>query len=214
MKALGIEEYHIEIGHLGVVREVLTVLGLDERAASFVVSRLPNLSKRGFDRDELDRRVKELYMMDSHGDGGVGQASGQSPEGTQDGELLLQVLDQLDDSKAQQLITSVMAAIDFQPPDDSSLEPFIARIISKVRRQALAPTILQALDLLERFIAIKGPIPASLDQALDWNVRGERKDVNNILTFGKALEVGQTDRYKEGCIRRQAWNYLMGETAI
>ena len=55
--------------------------------------------------------------------------------------------------------------------------------------------------------------PACLDQALDWNLRGDREDVNNILTFGKALEVGQTDRYKEGRIRREAWNYLMGETA-
>ena len=55
--------------------------------------------------------------------------------------------------------------------------------------------------------------PASLDQALDWNVRGEKEDVNNILTFGRSLEVGQSDRYKEGRIRKEAWDYLMGEAA-
>ncbi len=56
--------------------------------------------------------------------------------------------------------------------------------------------------------------PANLDQSLDWNVRGQREDVNNILTFGRSLEVGQTDRYKEGRIRRETWSYLMGKPAV
>jgi hypothetical protein len=53
--------------------------------------------------------------------------------------------------------------------------------------------------------------PQALNQPLNWGGRDKGEDINNILAFSNPLGVSQSDHYKERTIRRQCWNYLMGE---
>lgn len=53
--------------------------------------------------------------------------------------------------------------------------------------------------------------PDALNRPTDWNSRDGAEDAHNILTFGNPLGVSQSDHYKERTIRRQCWNYLMGQ---
>ena len=49
------------------------------------------------------------------------------------------------------------------------------------------------------------------DAPTDWNNRDKAADPKNILTFGNPIGVSQSDHYKERTIRRQVWDYLVGE---
>ena len=52
--------------------------------------------------------------------------------------------------------------------------------------------------------------PECMNRPKDWNLRGQSEDPGNILAFGNPLQVGQSDHYKERRIRRQVWEYLIG----
>ena len=52
--------------------------------------------------------------------------------------------------------------------------------------------------------------PDCMNRPRDWNLRGQSKDANNLLSFGNPIGVSQSDHYKERKIRRQAWDYLCG----
>ena len=49
------------------------------------------------------------------------------------------------------------------------------------------------------------------DVPTDRNNRDRATDPKNILTFGNPIGVSQSDHYKERAIRRQVWDYLVGE---
>ncbi len=135
LREAGVPGFRVRIGHIGLIRKVLTRLGLTERTQGLLVWSLERMRTRGAEavRERLDGALDELPF---------------------DAALL----EGLDDDQARALLLHSLRAIGVnlrfgtRPP-----EAIVGRLVRKLRREDPQPQIERALALLERLCLIQGP---------------------------------------------------------
>lgn len=134
LEAIGLRSYRITLGHIGVVRQLLTQLGLEERTQGILIWNLERLRTKGV--AALRERLDELHISR-----------------TDDAALLAG----MDDEHASRLLLHTMQEIEVslslgtRPPAE-----IVQRLVRKLRRGDPLPRIERALDLLVRLTALHG----------------------------------------------------------
>ncbi len=134
LEATGIADYRVILGHIGVVRQLLTQLGLEERTQGILIWNLERMRSKGV--DSLRQRLDDLH--------------GSIPAD-------LSLLEGLDDEQATRLLMHTMQEIEVslslgtRPPDE-----IVQRLVRKLRRGDPQPRIERALDLLSRLTDLYG----------------------------------------------------------
>ena len=75
LERVGLREYRLVVGHLGVVLQLLRQLGIDEHAQALILGSMEPLARRRTDRDALVARILSLV-----GNGPVASGNGQLEE--------------------------------------------------------------------------------------------------------------------------------------
>jgi histidyl-tRNA synthetase len=142
LDAVGVKSHRVVIGHLGLVREMLTQLGLAERTQGLLAWGLEQIRTHG------PEAVRERLR-----------------EGQSDLPFDPVLFQGLDDEQATTLLLNLLRAmrVDLafgtRPPEDIA-----RRLLRKLRRDESQPRIDQALDLLGRLSQINGIAAETLPQ--------------------------------------------------
>lgn len=143
LDAVGVDNYTLRIGHIGVIREILVQLGLAERTQGLLLWSLERMRTHGLDA------IRENLLE---------QAGPTSIDPS--------LLEGLDDEQVTTLLLHMFQAMDVnlsfgtRPP-----EAIVGRLVRKLRRDDPQPRIEQALNLLWHLSQICDEPSASLQQA-------------------------------------------------
>jgi histidyl-tRNA synthetase len=167
LEQVGVFEYRITIGHMGIVRALLASIGLAERTANILLWNMERL--REGNRDAVRQQIAQ-----SSGD-----------------ELFdLGPLAALPDEQLEGLLLTMLQAVGLRL-DNSTRPPeaIVARLVQKLRRDNPQPRIDRAIALVERLAATRGaPQPALAqlrtlfaDEAVDPAPLDELAEILNLL---------------------------------
>jgi histidyl-tRNA synthetase len=135
LEAVGVAEYRVRMGHIGLVRQILRQLGLAERTQGLLAWSLERMRQHGVDavRERLEAAHSELPF---------------------DAALL----EGVDDAQAEALLLGSLQAIGVNLQFGTrSPEAIVGRLVRKLRREDPQPKVERALRLLARLCAIQGP---------------------------------------------------------
>jgi histidyl-tRNA synthetase len=143
LELLGLREYQLVLGHIGLIRGFLAGLGLDERTQGLLAWSLERLRAQGV--VAVRARLEEAQ----------GESIGDA-----------RLLDGMSDEQASALLTGVLQALDVnmqfgtRPPAE-----IVGRLLRKLRRGDPAARVERALEFLARVSAVRGGIDAALPEA-------------------------------------------------
>lgn len=143
LDAVNVRDYRVRIGHIGLIRELLSAFGLSDRTQSFLAWSLERMRKNGAAdiRAQLEASEGEHSIIDAELIAGLNDEQAEA--------LLLHALREI----------GVNLRFGTRPP-----EAIVGRLLRKLRRQDPRPQIERALALLERLCRIQGPPARSLPQ--------------------------------------------------
>jgi histidyl-tRNA synthetase len=135
---LGINEYRLELGHIGVASSFINRLQLDDQSAHLLLGLMEQVSRSEEGEQRARERLEALY-----------------PE-TTPGEAL-QLAGRPDDAR---YLTSLLSGMSVAFADESARAEIVERITWKMGRNEQRRQILYALDFLRALHALAGPPPA------------------------------------------------------
>lgn len=167
LERAGACEFELRLGHIGIVRALLSGLGLADRTANVLLWNLERL--RNGDPDAVRRRLAEI-----HGD-----------------ELFdLGPLAVLPDEQLEGLLLTMLRAVGVQL-DNSTRPPeaIAARLVRKLRREDPQPRVERALELLRLLAETRGPLDDALSrleqlfaaEAIDARPIAELRAIGELL---------------------------------
>jgi histidyl-tRNA synthetase len=142
LDAAGVRNYRVRVGHIGLVRELLAGLGLEERTQGMLVWSMERMRAEGV--EALRARLSETI--------GALPSGLELPEGLDDAQAAAWLLGMLD---AMQIDLSTGT----RDPQD-----VLGRLLRKLRRGDPQPALDRALDLLVRLGEVRGPPAEALPQ--------------------------------------------------
>ncbi len=152
LDAVGVTNYTVTIGHIGIVRALLNGLGLAERTANFLLWNMERLR-------EGDNTIREQLAA------------------AEDEELFdLGPLADLPDDQLQSLLLTMLRAVGL-PLDNSTRQPeaIVGRLVRKLRRADPQPRVERALHLLTQLAGTRGT-PATMLPKLEQLLTAEGID--------------------------------------
>jgi histidyl-tRNA synthetase len=142
LERAGVRDYRLTVGHIGIVRALLSGLGLADRTANLLLWNMERL--RSGQIDAIRRQLN-----DSHAD-----------------ELFdLGPLAALPDDQLESLLLTMLRAVGLRL-DNTTRPPeaIVARLVRKLRRDDPQPRVERALGLMSRLAATYGPPAEALPQ--------------------------------------------------
>jgi ATP phosphoribosyltransferase regulatory subunit len=143
---LHINQYRLELGHIGVVSGFINRLHLDDHAARLLLSLMEQISRSEEGERIAQARLEALYPANASM---IDQPEA-SPNGTESLEL------------RSQFITSLLSGISISF-DDTARQEVVERFLWKMERNEQRRQILRALEFLRALHAVSGPPPAVFD---------------------------------------------------
>ncbi len=143
---LHINQYRLELGHIGVVSGFINRLHLDDHAARLLLSLMEQISRSEEGERIAQARLETLYPANAS----IIDHQEASPNGTESPEL------------RSQFITSLLSGISISF-DDTARQEVVERFLWKMERNEQRRQILRALEFLRALHAVSGPAPAVFD---------------------------------------------------
>lgn len=167
LEALGLRDYHLVLGHLGVLVELLDSLRIDERVKSFLLSNLERLGRGPRASAAVLRGLAELYPALAAGlEAEVPQPEleGEVPETAEALTIearLRQLLKSMAEEEARLAVQELLGAMGLQLNGGGrSREEIAARLVDKFRQEDQTPRIRRALEFIEPLRGLRGTPPA------------------------------------------------------
>jgi histidyl-tRNA synthetase len=162
---LGLSDYRISIGHVGILAEFLKKLDLDERLQSFLLTKMDMLRKEG--EPHVLERLYALYpaFRDAEASAPVPQAAAQgTTEEARAAENLADLLTTTDESTARRAILNFLRSTDIQLGSNREPDEIIERMMTKMRRTDQKGRIYQALSFMSKLGQLVGEPSRILEQ--------------------------------------------------
>jgi histidyl-tRNA synthetase len=155
LQTLGVRQYRLVIGQVGVLLALLRNLNLDERLVTSLAAGMEMLMERG--REPLLARLAELFPQ---------WAAEPVTDGDDEESLVLAALVQtLGEEKARTAVLELLGVMNVGLEGSRSREEIVDRVLAKFGRARQRPEIEQALDLMAELGQIKGAPDTALDSA-------------------------------------------------
>jgi ATP phosphoribosyltransferase regulatory subunit len=159
LQKLSIQNYRLELGHIGVVSGFINRLHLDDHAARLLLNLMELISRSEEGERIAQERLEALYPPDPSWAGtspaptvesGVGAGRGQAPS--------LQAPAQASEMRTR-YVSSLLDGISISFGDDNVRHEIVERFLWKMGRSEQRRQILYALEFLRALHAVSGPPP-------------------------------------------------------
>lgn len=164
LEKLGLTDYHIVIGHIGVVTDLLRTFELDRRAQGFLIQNLENLWKDGRGVEHVKARLRDVYpSLDSAqatspaiSDRSALAASVPSDPMAIDSDMLSR-LSELGEEEVRRFLRDFLARMEIGIGLGSrEPEEVVERLVLKIRRRDMSAKLHRAVDLLNQLTRLAG----------------------------------------------------------
>jgi histidyl-tRNA synthetase len=159
LETVGLRDYRLTVGHLGVALQMLAHLGIDERGQALIVGQLEPLARKQADADAVIERVALLL--------GAPTEATDDDEESEDGALG-DLLAQVGPEAAAQLATQLLHHTSL-PLDGGVRSPaeIVQRLLAKAARPDPTPQVRTAIEFLQRLHGLAGPPAEALGRLED-----------------------------------------------
>ena len=150
LQGLGLDDFRLRIGHLGVLHSLLDAFGLSEPAKLFIIGNMSALGEGDVDVDGLMKHAGEVGLLSGSVNLGLGLES---------------ALESMSAESAEEFIHGVLRESMPEPMGRRTTDHIIARLLSKVRQANCPEEFERALRLASRFSGMNGEPNATLQSA-------------------------------------------------
>lgn len=185
LENLGLPDYHIVIGHVGVVTELLRAFELDRRAQAFLIQNLENLWKDGKGTAYVKARLREVYPSFNLAAGSssdliessVPCLSGEMApdwsalvESMSAGQMrvdsnMLQLLGEMSEGEVRRFLRDFLAQMEIGIGlGNREPEEVVERLVNKIRHRDMSAKISRAIDFLSQLSRLAGRPTETLDR--------------------------------------------------
>lgn len=148
MEALGIIDYELVIGNIGITLELLSQKKIEERAKSYIVWALEDLSKA----ENIDTGISKIRD-------GLENIGLSLDDITSEDSEKLAYIKELPDANAEKIIEWVVRTVYEDVGGERSLAEITKNLYSKIKREGQGRHIAEALDFISKLTQIKGNPP-------------------------------------------------------
>jgi histidyl-tRNA synthetase len=179
LEEIGVRDYRLAVGHLGVALELLAQLGIDERGQALIVGQLEPLARKQADPDAVVERIALLLGAPS-----TAADDDEAPDGAL-GELLAEV----GPETAARLATELLAQASL-PLEGSVRTPgeIVRRLLAKAARPDPTPQVRTAIEFLQQLHGLAGA-PAEALGRLETLLRDYNLDPAPLEEIDAALSL-------------------------
>ncbi|HET9921818.1 MAG TPA: ATP phosphoribosyltransferase regulatory subunit, partial [Ktedonobacteraceae bacterium] len=155
LAALNIQEYRLELGHIGVASGFINRLHLDDHAARLLLSLMEQISRSEEGERVAQARLEALYPSSIQSEGMGDNGAESMPE------------------MEKRYITSLLSGISVSFGDDDARREVVERFLWKMGRDEQRRQILHALAFLRALHAVAGTPPNVFDELRELLARYE-----------------------------------------
>ncbi|NJP06864.1 MAG: ATP phosphoribosyltransferase regulatory subunit [Chloroflexaceae bacterium] len=163
VERLGLTQYHLTIGHIGILAEFLRNLELDSRLQSFLLSHIDVLREAG--REQVLQQLETFYAFTSRPTEAVASDLDEEDLPTEAISNLVDLLASSDKRLARSAILNFLRGSHIQIGGARDPEEIIERLLLKMKRTDQLARVHQALDFMAELGACHGP-PVAVVQEL------------------------------------------------
>lgn len=146
LDAVGVHNYRLVIGHIGVLLALLRSLDMDERLVATLAASMETLAEQG--RGPILARLAELFPSWA--------AEGNPEEGGDESVALAAIVQTLGEEKARGAVLELLSAMNVGLEGSRNSEEIVDRVLVKFARTRQRPQIERALTLMEELGQIRG----------------------------------------------------------
>lgn len=151
---LGLTEYKLVIGHIGVLNQFLDNLGLENRLRSFLLTNMETLRKAG--KHQLEEKLHEIYPAFAVDETEIPAYSGRK---------LTDVLQAMETTEARQAVFEMLASMNIGIQGNRDPEEIVDRLLLKMQRQDQTKQTRQALEFMSKLGELRGEPQQVLQEA-------------------------------------------------
>jgi histidyl-tRNA synthetase len=167
LDSLGLNDYRVVVGHIGVLDAYLESLGLENRLRNFLLANIETLRKDGTER--IASRLNEIYpafqfLQAEERPDQESQLPGEIPGGY-GSEKLRDLLRGMDEEEAYALVADLLKGMNIQLDGNREPRDIIDRLLARLRRQDATPQLHQALEFMSELGQLSGDPSEVLNEA-------------------------------------------------
>jgi histidyl-tRNA synthetase len=169
LRALGLSEYRLVIGHIGVLTRFLSDLNLGTRLENLLLSSMELLRQEN-GRPKVEQKLVEIYPdyqreASSDLDGNDPSNDPSNDPGEENRlEKLTEIFSHMQDEDARSAILDLLSSLNIDLKGNRSPEEIADRLLEKVKNRDRVPRIDLALQFMTELAALKGEPFEVLDQ--------------------------------------------------
>ncbi|NEQ72756.1 MAG: ATP phosphoribosyltransferase regulatory subunit [Okeania sp. SIO2C9] len=157
LDSLGLTEYQMFIGHVGVINKFLDHLELDTRLRSFLLTQMETLRKEG--RQTVENLLSEIYPAFQK-NASVQQQPGKNITT----KKITDLLQNLEEEEARTAIFEFIESMNIELSSTREPEEIVDRLLVKIKHQNQTKQLNQALDFMTELSQLKGEPNAILKE--------------------------------------------------
>jgi histidyl-tRNA synthetase len=168
METLGLTNYQVVIGHIGVVTELLRVFELDRQAHMFLIQNMENLWKDGKGVEHVKARLREVYPDFDQESGWSALSEAVSAGGAEVDSDVLELFGEMGEEGARSFLRDFLARMEIGIGlGNREPEEVVDRLLRKIGHRDMSATISQAIDFLSQLSQLAGPPVVALNGVKD-----------------------------------------------
>lgn len=187
MEALGIENYEVVIGNIGIALALLSQKKIEDRAKSYIIESLEELSKTPEKKKGIANVTAGLKK--------IGVIIEDSVESNNNGKELHEAVKRLPEDQAKNVIAWVIETIYGKTGDRRDSSEIAQNLLAKLERDKQKTLIQEALEFINKLIQISGHPPGVFDRAYsllkDYDL--DPKPINDLKEIVEYLECYSVD---------------------
>jgi histidyl-tRNA synthetase len=156
--SLGLTDYKVVIGHIGVLNQFLDNLKLENRLRSLILSMMETLRKEG--TEAVQKRLKRVYSSL-----GTYKVDEEETEVNSTTNTLTEILHGMEETEGRDAILHLLKNMNIGLDGNREPEEIVDRLLAKVKRQDQTPLVGQALDFMKELGQLQGEPLAVVKEA-------------------------------------------------
>ena len=186
---LGLTQYRVVIGHIGVVNNFLDNLQLETRLRSFLLTNMETFKKEG--KRAVENRLQQIFPGFGDNYSSINQSVVKSTN-----KKLTDILQSMEANEARTAIFDLLDSMNIGIGGTREPEEIVDRLLTKMKRQDQTQKLSQALKFMGELIQLKGEPVEVLKEAekLLSNYRIDASSLTQLHEIVDTLEYYNVDK--------------------
>ena len=158
INSLGLTDYKVVIGHIGVLNQFLDNLQLENRLRSLILSMMETLRKEG--KEAVEKRLRRVYSSLR-----TYRVDEEENEVNSTTNILTEILHSMEETEGREAILHLLKNMNIGLDGNREPEEIVDRLLAKIKRLDQTPLVGQALDFMKELGELQGEPLAVLKEA-------------------------------------------------